>query len=209
VLDAAVTGTLAQLPELLHALDMPEAARGALNRVAQASPAQRDAMVRNLLDDAVPADSVAEHAFVAAALQVDFARRAARLDAARLQPVGDGACPACGAPPVASLLVDWPGAHGSRFCACWLCSTLWNVVRIKCTLCGSTQGIAYHAVAGVAEAVKAETCERCRGYVKILHQHVDPTLDPIADDVATLGLDLLLRETGFRRGAFNPFLVGY
>ena len=31
----------------------------------------------------------------------------------------------------------------------------------------------------------------------------------MADDVATLGLDLLVREEGFRRGAVNPFLIGY
>jgi indolepyruvate ferredoxin oxidoreductase len=40
-------------------------------------------------------------------------------------------------------------------------------------------------------------------------QHENPELDPVADDVATLGLDLLLRESGFRRGAVNPFLLGY
>jgi FdhE protein len=57
--------------------------------------------------------------------------------------------------------------------------------------------------------VKAETCGSCRGYVKILHQHKDPALDPVADDVASLGLDVLLRETGYRRGAVNPFLLGY
>jgi FdhE protein len=27
--------------------------------------------------------------------------------------------------------------------------------------------------------------------------------------VATLGLDLLVRELGFRRGGINPFLIGY
>ena len=29
------------------------------------------------------------------------------------------------------------------------------------------------------------------------------------DDVATLALDLLVRDLGFRRGGVNPFLVGY
>ena len=213
VFDAAALAGLAALPGLLHALAMPASAREALRRVDRATVAEQQAMVRNLLDDAIPSDAFAEHGFAAAALQVDFARRAARLDAARLVPAdkveAEGACPVCGAPPVASLLVDWPGAHGSRFCACWLCASLWHVVRIKCTLCGSTKGIAYHGVAGDAGTVKAETCEACGGYVKILHQETDPALDPMADDVASLGLDLLLREEGFRRGAFNPFLVGY
>jgi FdhE protein len=27
--------------------------------------------------------------------------------------------------------------------------------------------------------------------------------------VASLGLDLLMRQTGFRRGGVNPFLLGY
>ena len=74
---------------------------------------------------------------------------------------------------------------------------------------GSTKGIGYQEIDGGAGTIKAETCDSCRGYVKVLHQHKDPDLDPIADDVATLGLDLLVRELGFRRGGVNPFLLGY
>ena len=86
---------------------------------------------------------------------------------------------------------------------------LWNYPRVKCTLCGATKGIAYQEIAGGLATVKAETCESCRGYVKILHQHKDPSLDPIADDVATVALDMLLRDLGYRRGAVDPFLLGY
>jgi len=42
-----------------------------------------------------------------------------------------------------------------------------------------------------------------------MYQQQNPALDPVADDVASLGLDLLVRETGFRRGGVNPFLLGY
>jgi FdhE protein len=45
--------------------------------------------------------------------------------------------------------------------------------------------------------------------VKILHHQNDRSLDPVADDVATLALDLLLRQSGYRRGSVNPFLLGY
>ncbi len=45
--------------------------------------------------------------------------------------------------------------------------------------------------------------------VKIFLQYVDPALDPFANEVATLGLDLLAREGGYPRGAANPFLPGY
>jgi FdhE protein len=82
-------------------------------------------------------------------------------------------------------------------------------VRAKCTLCGSTKDISLREVAGGGGTVKAEVCGGCRGYVKVLYQQKAPELDPIADDVASLGLDLLMREAGFRRGAVNPFLLGY
>jgi FdhE protein len=45
--------------------------------------------------------------------------------------------------------------------------------------------------------------------MKVLNRQKDAALDPVADDVATLGLDLLVRELGFRRGGINPFLIGY
>lgn len=188
---------------------MPESARLALTRVKAADPAAAAAMVGAVLSNAVPIEALAEHVFAAAILQVHFARLAAQLDAEKLVPVGEGACPACGSQPVASMVVGWSGAHGTRFCACSLCGTLWNRPRVRCVLCGATQGIAYQEIAGGPANVKAETCESCRGYVKILHQQNDPSLDPVADDVATLALDLLLRKSGYRRGAVNPFLLGY
>ena len=33
--------------------------------------------------------------------------------------------------------------------------------------------------------------------------------EPVADDVATPGLDILVKEAGHRRSAFNPYLPGY
>jgi FdhE protein len=146
---------------------------------------------------------------VAAALQVHFAGLAATLDGKALRPVADGVCPACGGAPVASLVVNWPNADGTRYCACALCATCWNYVRAKCTLCGSTKSISFREIEGGKGTVKAEVCGECQGYVKVLYQQTHPGLDPVADDVATLGLDMLLREQGFRRGAVNPFLTGY
>jgi len=188
---------------------MPATARAALARVEAADSATLAAMVRSVLADAIPVETLAEHVFVAAALQVHFARLAARLDPARLHPVGHSACPACGGPPVSSLISGGHGAHGARFCACSLCGTMWNYVRIKCTVCGSTRGISYQEVAGGLGTVKAECCDECRSYVKILEQRNDPALDPVADDVGSLGLDLLMRETGLRRGGVDHFLLGY
>lgn len=207
--DAACDATLDRLFALAADLQMPDSARAALTRVRTADAAARDDMVRNVLADSIPVEAMADHVFVAAGLQVHFARVASRLDGERLVPVNDGVCPACGAAPVASAVVGWQGAHGARFCTCSLCATQWHVVRIKCVLCGSTKGVAFQELDGGNANVKAETCESCHGFVKILYQTKAPELEPVADDVASLGLDLLLRETGYRRGAVNPFLLGY
>lgn len=207
--DAAFEATLERLLQLAGGLDMPAAARTALTAVAEADGAARTAMARAVLANEIPVEEVAGHVFVAAALQVHYARLAAGLDASQLVPVGDGVCPACGGAPVSSLVVGWQGAHGARFCVCSVCATQWNYVRIKCTLCGSVEGISYKEVEGGDGALWGETCESCHGYVKILHQHKNASLDPVADDVASLALDLLLRESGYRRGAVNPFMLGY
>lgn len=207
--DAAFDATLKRLLQLASGIDMPDAARVALTRFTEADPATCIAMARAVLADEIPVEAMADHVFMAAALQVHYARVASRLDAKKLVPVGDGACPCCGGAPVASMVVGWPGAHGSRFCTCSLCATQWHYVRIKCTLCSSTKGISYREIEGGDGTIWAETCESCHGYVKILHQHKNPDLDPVADDVASLGLDLLLREGDYRRGSFNPFLLGY
>jgi FdhE protein len=207
--DLLLEDTLDRLLALVLAIDMPAAAAAALARVIGADAPLRNTMIRDVLDVSIPVEALAEHAFVAAALQVHFARLASRLDAGRLVPVGDGLCPVCGSPPTATMVVGWLGAHGARYCGCSLCGTLWNYVRVKCTLCASTKGIAYQEVDGGSGTVKAETCASCRGYVKILQQHKNPAVDIVADDVASLGLDLLMRDTGFRRGGVNPFLLGY
>jgi FdhE protein len=207
--DAAYDATFARLLAAAHDIAMPEPARAALARARDADAARQAAMVADVLADTVAVEAMAEHVFTAAALQVHFARLAAGLDATKLVPVGDGVCPCCGGAPVASVVVGWPGAHGARFCACSLCGTLWNMVRITCTVCGSNKNIAYQEVDGSGGTVKAETCDSCHAYVKVLHQHKDPALDPVADDVASLALDLLVREAGYRRGAVNPFLLGY
>ena len=207
--DAVFHATLERLLPIAVTLEMPAQARDALDRLRMADTEARDVMIRNVLADSIPIENLAEHVFVAAALQIHFSRLAQRLDQDALVAVGDGACPCCGAPPVASVIVGWPGAVGSRFCACSLCTTLWNYVRARCAVCGSTDKISFQEIDGSGGNIKSENCDACRSYVKVLYQSTDPMLDPVADDVASLGLDLLVREAGYRRGAINPFLLGY
>lgn len=206
--DAAFLATFERLLAAAASLDMPAPARAALGQVATADADGRARLVHNVLAEAIPVEALAEHMFAAAALQVHFARLASRLDEKSLQSVGDGVCPGCGGALTASVLINSHRTPGARYCACSLCGTMWNYVRSKCTLCGSTRKIAFQEIEGAGH-IKAETCDDCHGYVKVLNLQIDDRLDPVADDVATLGLDLLVRELGFRRGAVNPFLIGY
>ena len=206
--EAALMAIDRLLAELARS-DVPSATAAAIQAVRALSPAQQLDQAVAVLKDLPPAGDLAQRVLIVAGLQVHFARLASRLSASDLKPVADSACPTCGSAPMVSSVVGWPKAHNSRFCTCSLCGTMWNVVRVKCVLCSSTGGISYHTIEGASDAVKAETCDRCRSYVKILYQVNEPALEPLADDVATLGLDMLLAAEGWKRGGLNPFLMGY
>ena len=203
---ATLDGLLDGVATLGDAL-VPGAARDAAARLAGLSGPERTALAVSISAGAYPADQLAESVFAAAALQVHLARRAATLDVGTLKAVADGVCPACGSAPVASLVVGWTRAAKARYCACPLCATQWNHVRVKCTACGATDAVLYHGIAEVSADVAVETCGTCRSYIKHMQQHADPRLDPLADDIASYALDLLIREEGFRRGGLNPLFV--
>ena len=59
---------------------------------------------------------------------------------------------------------------------------------------------------GQSEAIKAEACPSCHSYRKIFYQEKDLNVDPIADDLATLQLDILMADEGLERSSGNPFL---
>lgn len=207
--DAGLAATLDALLDAACGIGMPAEARLALDALRAATPEDRRWLVSNIMDDLVPADSAAPHLFAAAAVQVQMARLAARLDAGQLVPIRTGVCPVCGGKPAASVVTGVMGAEGARYAACACCQTLWNEVRVKCTCCGSTKGITYRSVETGEATIKAECCRECGKWVKILYQNKNPTLEPIADDVASLGLDMLMRDTEWERGGYNPFLMGY
>jgi FdhE protein len=117
-----------------------------------------------------------------------------------------GTCPMCGALPVASVVRAEKAYQGYRYLHCSLCATEWHLVRIKCSQCESTEGIHYQSIEGGSSAIRAETCDRCKTYRKICYQEQDMGVEPVADDLGSLALDLLMSEAGFHRGSGNPLL---
>ena len=56
-------------------------------------------------------------------------------------------------------------------------------------------------------ATEAETCDACGHYLKIVHMERDVNVEPVADDLGSVTLDLLVSEAGFRRHGINLMLL--
>ncbi len=93
-----------------------------------------------------------------------------------------------------------------RYLVCSLCGSQWHHTRVQCAWCHTGEGISYHAIEGERVA-RAEACARCQAYTKLFYAEHDPSLEPFADDVATLALDVLMADDGWARHGVNPFLV--
>ncbi|MBS1209627.1 MAG: fdhE [Proteobacteria bacterium] len=145
---------------------------------------------------------------VAAALQVVWTSAAHQAMPAQLGiplPASD-VCPCCGSAPLGSIVLAGDGKAGLRYLECSLCATRWNAVRARCTLCEDGAVVNYLGLEGGSDAVQAETCDACHGYIKTFFQTKDSLLEPLADDLASLALDVLVGEQGYARGAPNLFL---
>jgi FdhE protein len=193
---------------------VPEAARGDLARLATLPAERLEALAERVLHTELYGDDAALLPYVGAALQVLWTGLAARLGPAIAALDVPGVCPCCGFLPVASVVKTVGPADSAvanlRYLHCALCNTEWNLVRVKCAACDSTEGIAYRELAGEAVkqpgAVRAETCDSCKSYLKIVYQEKGG-VDPVADDLATLALDILVDEAGYARAGPNLLLV--
>jgi FdhE protein len=179
---------------------LPPVAASTLGRLATADPALIEAAASHLLAGAY-AELDAGHApFIGAALQVYWTKMALTLGAEGFgRDVAYGLCPICGSHPIASVVRVGGAAQGLRYLVCSLCASEWHVVRVKCSSCASTKGISYFGIEGAKQAIKAEACDECKTYLKIFYLEQDTAMEPAAEDLATLALDLLVDEQGYNR----------
>ena len=198
----------------------PGPAKATALQLAEASDEHLDTQAGRLLAGVMLGLDMAAAPLIAAGLQLHWVRLAQQTAAAHtggpVAPFGriddPTVCPCCASRPVAS--VERLGAEGARYLACGLCGMQWHYVRIKCTHCQSTKGISLqNLVATDAEtaetqpAVQAECCSECGHYLKLMHPARDNGLEPVADDLATLTLDLLVSEEGLQRHGLNLLLL--
>jgi len=196
----------------------PPGVRDCISTIRRATPAWIEAQATSIVEARSDAVDIPAAPVVMAALQVHWAALAAHFVAAEVAALDvPGVCPLCGSLPVASMVCARSPYQGYRYLHCALCATEWHMVRVLCSQCGASgKNIAYYSLEGHAAdksrgeeggaAVRAETCEQCHAYRKILYQEKDTAVEPVADDVASVALDLLLAEEGYHRASGNPLL---
>ncbi|MDR1727020.1 MAG: formate dehydrogenase accessory protein FdhE [Acidobacteriota bacterium] len=222
---------LAVLSEMAN-VAMPAEARAALGRLRSASAGELAALAASLFDGPPKpekAEDLAAAPFLGAALQAWWTLRAAALPSTEARRHGSG-CPVCGSLPVAGVVRS---GRGLRYLHCSLCGAQWHIPRLTCANCGATDALSYFTLqgggadegeggdgaagkAGVAEGaasaaetakgVKTEACARCHGYLKLFYLEEVPAAEPMADDLATLALDILTEAQGYARLSRNLFL---
>jgi FdhE protein len=201
------------LREIATAVDAAatEPARKDLARLQALDAGALDALAERVLHTELYGDDAALLPYVGAALQVLWTAGAARLGVSEIAALDvPGVCPCCGFLPVASVIRTIGEVSNLRYLHCALCNTEWNLVRLKCSACDVTDGVSYHALQDESgkenEAIRAETCESCKSYLKIVYAE-KAAVDPVADDLATLALDILVDEAGYSRSGPNLLLV--
>ncbi len=188
---------------LLEYAPMPQAARLALQRLAHMPLGEVTALSRLVLTGEWSGLDLALCSFVAAAIQVQFAGYAARIPREHVARVDDN-CPLCGWPPVAGIVL---GSERLRYLACAMCGVEWYLPRVTCAFCGTTAGISYYSQQGDSGGAKAEVCDECQKYLKLFYLARRPSADPVADDLATLALDVLVSGKGYGKSSINLYLL--
>lgn len=119
-----------------------------------------------------------------------------------------GRCPFCGGVPWICVRREGSLMEGARrMLGCALCGEEWIFGRVLCPSCFEEDPRKLASFRDEKHpAVRIETCETCRRYVKSIDLSEDARPIPEVDDLATLAMDLWAVEQGFTR--IEPGLAG-
>jgi len=108
-------------------------------------------------------------------------------------------CSYCSGPPAVSVLRD--AAHGSRRAVvCGVCFAESAAPRLGCLNCGETDVDKLPVFRTEAtDPARIDACDSCHGYVKTIDLTRDALACLIADDLASVSLDLWARDQGYQR----------
>lgn len=200
---------LARLTRSLAGVPMPAEARDAVASLGRRSAEELDDLARRVLGGELAAADLAVAPLAGAALQVVFGAQAALVPPDEVGRAEDASCPVCGFVPVVGVVL---AGDKLRYLVCGMCATEWHITRLQCVLCRSGEKVSYLSIdtgAGGAGGgpARAETCDACEAYTKLLYVEQAPDLEPFADDLASIALDLLVSERGLMRIGRNPYLA--
>lgn len=147
-----------------------------------------------------------------ALLQIVYTRAAHELHEEQITPSAEiGFCPCCGHDAVGAVIIGQGELAGLRYLHCDLCNSRWHSVRARCSFCDHDHDLGAYRIETtdneVLAAAEAECCPQCHGYRKRYQLEKQQNADPVADDLATLALDVLLSKDNWQRGGVNPFLL--
>ena len=159
-----------------------EGDRAALDRAADEWDLDPDAFAR-LLDLALQPFLWEATAQLAAAADIDAWDR--------------GYCPVCAAWPALAELV---GPEKRRVLRCVRCGSAWSWLVLLCPYCGNDDHRTLGSIQETGSSQRIDVCERCHGYVKATPSYAPASaVRLVAEDVATLDLDIAAAERGYRR----------
>lgn len=131
-------------------------------------------------------------------LRVVLEQAAEGVDPVRFAGWNRHCCPVCGSPAAMAELV---GEGGERRLSCSTCFTRWSYNQPACPFCGNDEPEKLTYFTTGEGAHRVDLCLACSQYIKT---RLSPTgsagVPPELDDLATVLLDLLAAQEGYRRG---------
>jgi FdhE protein len=204
--DTRWSTVLSVLTTAMKKQPLANGARAALDRLSALSLGEQQKQARAMLDAAEDQVSPDLAPYIGATLQLLWVHDAQAVKAfTHLHKGENGLCPVCGSHPVSSVL-RVGDRDGHRYLVCSLCASEWYAPRARCTNCDTPKEVSRLGETGES-LVQGECCDDCGGYIKIMFQSKDPQMDPVADDLATLSLDLAMASEGYQRTGRNLFFV--
>jgi FdhE protein len=113
-----------------------------------------------------------------------------------------GCCPICGSQP---LMGELRSEEGKRIWTCSFCGNQWRGKRLMCPFCENTehQTLRYFYTER-EKAYRIDVCDKCKRYIKTVDtRRIADEIFLAVEDLATLHLDILASNKGFKRESFD------
>jgi FdhE protein len=112
-------------------------------------------------------------------------------------------CPFCNRKPGLGILRP-QGDGASRFLMCFFCLGEWEFRRIVCPGCGEEDSKKLPVyTASQFEHIRVECCDCCKRYLKTVNLAINGLAEPLADEIASVPLDLWAQEHDYSKLQLN------